>query len=121
MNLLFTCAGRRRYLLKYFKEIIGEEGKIVATDMQLTAPALTAADVKEQVPAVYAPDYIDITLELCRKYQIDAVISLNDLELPILSANKERFESLGVKVIVSSPNVIDICFDKYQAFLYYNY
>lgn len=118
MNLLFTCAGRRRYLLKYFKEIIGEEGKIVATDMQLTAPALTAADVKEQVPAVYAPDYIDITLELCRKYQIDAVISLNDLELPILSANKERFESLGVKVIVSSPNVIDICFDKYLTYQY---
>ena len=62
MNILFTCAGRRRYLLKYFKEVVGEKGKIVATDMQLTAPALTAADVKIQVPAVYAPDYIDVTL-----------------------------------------------------------
>ena len=24
MNLLFTCAGRRRYLLKYFKENLAE-------------------------------------------------------------------------------------------------
>ena len=39
MNILFTCAGRRRYLLKYFKEIIGGSGKIVATDMQLSAPS----------------------------------------------------------------------------------
>lgn len=118
MNILFTCAGRRRYLLKYFKEVIGESGKIVATDMQLTAPALTAADIKEQVPAVYASDYIEITLDLCRKHAIDALISLNDLELPILSANKERFESIGVKVIVSSPDVIDICFDKYLTYQY---
>ena len=90
MNILFTCAGRRRYLLKYFKEVVGEKGKIVATDMQLTAPALTAADVKIQVPAVYAPDYIDVTLEICKKHDIQILISLNDLELPILSDNKYR-------------------------------
>lgn len=116
MNILFTCAGRRRYLLKYFKEVVGEKGKIVATDMQLTAPALTAADVKIQVPAVYAPDYIDVTLEICKKHDIQIVISLNDLELPILSDNKYRFENIGVKVIVSSPEVIDICFDKYRTY-----
>ena len=79
MNILFTCAGRRRYLLKYFKEIIGESGLIVATDMQLTAPALTAADVKVQVPAVYAPDYIDVTLNICKEHHIQILISLNDL------------------------------------------
>ena len=87
---------------------------IVATDMQLTAPALQAADVKIQVPAVYAKDYIDITLDICKKHKINALISLNDLELPILAENKDKFEALGVKVIVSDPNVIDICFDKYK-------
>lgn len=114
MNILFTCAGRRTYLLKYFKEQLGEEGKIVATDLQLTAPALSAADIKEQVPAVYAPDYIDCTLEICRRYDIKALISLNDLELPILSENRWRFEKEDIKVLVSSPIVIDICFDKYR-------
>ena len=82
--------------------------------MQLSAPALQVADVKLQVPAVYDPKYVDTTLGICRQYKVDALISLNDLELPILAENKARFEADGVTVIVSSPQVIDICFDKYK-------
>ena len=114
MNILFTCAGRRTYLLKYFKENLSEGDKVVATDMQLSAPALQVADVKLQVPAVYDPEYVNITLDICREQEIDALLSLNDLELPILAENKARFEQLGVKVVVSSPEVIDIAFDKYK-------
>ncbi len=114
MNILFTCAGRRTYLLNYFRENLNEGDTIIATDMQLSAPALQAADVKIQVPAVYAKDYIDITSDICRKHHVDALISLNDLELPILAENKAKFEAEGVIVIVSAPEVIDICFDKYK-------
>lgn len=118
INILFTCAGRRTYLLKYFKEQLGQDGRIVATDMQLTAPALTAADVKLQVPAVYADDYLDSTLQICKDNDIKAVICLNDLELPILAGNRGRFEAIGAMPIVSSPEVIDICFDKYRTARY---
>lgn len=114
MNILFTCAGRRTYLLKYFKENLSEGDKVVATDMQLSAPALQVADVKLQVPAVYDPKYIDITLQICKEQKNDALLSLNDLELPLLAENKARFEAEGVKVIVSDPKVIDIAFDKYK-------
>ena len=114
MNILFTCAGRRTYLLKYFKENLSEGDLVVATDMQLSAPALQVADIKLQVPAVYDSNYINITLDICKEHKIDALLSLNDLELPILADNKSKFEELGVKVIVSSPEVIDICFDKYK-------
>lgn len=114
MNILFTCAGRRTYLLKYFKENMGEGDKVVATDMQLSAPALQVADVKLQVPAVYDPKYVDTTLQICKEQKIDALLSLNDLELPILAENKARVEAEGVKVIVSDPSVIDIAFDKYK-------
>ena len=114
MNILFTCAGRRTYLLKYFKDNMNPEDKIIATDMLLTAPALQVADVKFQVPAVYDSNYIDITLNICKEQYINAIICLNDLELPILAKEKKRFEQLGIKVIVSSPKVIDIAFDKYK-------
>lgn len=105
-------------MLKYFKEQLKGDGLIVATDMQLTAPALTAADIKKQVPSVYAPDYIEQTLDICRQYNIKGLISLNDLELSILSASVERFEEIGTKVVVSKPEVIDICFDKYHTARY---
>lgn len=114
MNVLFTCAGRRTYLLKYFKENLCAGDKVVATDMQLSAPALQVADVKLQVPAVYDLEYVNITLNICKEQKIDVLLSLNDLELPILAENKSRFEELGVKVIVSDPKVIDIAFDKYK-------
>ena len=74
MNILFTCAGRRTYLLKYFKENMSEGDKVVATDMQLSAPALQVADVKLQVPAVYDPKYVDITLQICKEQKIDALL-----------------------------------------------
>jgi Carbamoylphosphate synthase large subunit (split gene in MJ) len=114
MNILFTCAGRRTYLLKYFKEQLAGDGKIIGADMQMSAPALSAADIKEIVPAVYADNYIDEVIDICRRDHVDVLISLNDLELPILANNKERFKKIGVTVVVSSPEVIDICFDKYK-------
>lgn len=114
MNILFTCAGRRTYLLKYFRENLSVNDKIIATDMQLSAPALQVADIKLQVPGVYDPNYIDITIDICKKYDVNILISLNDLELPILAENKKRIEKCGVKLIVSDPHIIDICFDKYK-------
>jgi carbamoyl-phosphate synthase large subunit len=112
MNILFTCAGRRTYLLKYFKEQLGDDGKIIGADMQLTAPALSAADERVLVPAVYDEHYVDALLEICETHHVHVLISLNDLELPILAEKKSLFEEIGVLVLVSSPEVIDICFDK---------
>ena len=112
MNILFTCAGRRTYLLKYFREQMGDKDKIIAADMQLTAPALSVADVKVMVPAVYDEHYVEALHQICEMHNVDVLISLNDLELPILAENKLSFENIGVNVLVSSSEVIDICFDK---------
>lgn len=115
MNILFTCAGRRNYLINYFKEALKKEtGKVFATDMQLTAPALVDADVAIQVPAIYSPDYIPSLLKIIEENKIDGVISLNDLELPILSEAKSEIEALGAKVIVSDGQAIKIAFDKWE-------
>lgn len=117
MNILFTCAGRRAYLLRYFRKELDTScpgSKIYATDMQLNAPALVFADEKIQVPSVYADNYLSITLDICRDKRVDMLISLNDLELPLLAAHREEFERQGTKVLVSSPEVIDISFDKYK-------
>lgn len=114
MNILFTCAGRRNYLINYFKEALKGEGKVYATDMQLTAPALVDADVAVQVPAIYSPEYIPSLLKIVTENNIRAVISLNDLELPILSEAKGKIEALGAKVIVADEQAIKIAFDKWE-------
>lgn len=114
MNILFTCAGRRHYLIDYFQKAKPIGSTIVGADMQLSAPAMVLVDKQYLVPSVYAPNYVEDLLCICIKENIGAIISLNDLELPILSAQRERFEKLGIYVIVSSKEVIDICFDKWK-------
>lgn len=116
MNILFTCAGRRNYLINYFKEALKGRGKVIAADMQLSAPALVDADYAVEVPAIDDPDYIPHLENIIDKYKVDALFSLNDLELPLLSREKEKLESHGCRVIVSDDRVIDICFDKWKTY-----
>jgi carbamoyl-phosphate synthase large subunit len=120
INILFTCAGRRNYLINYFKEALKGRGKIFAADMSMSAPAMVDADCALLVPSIYDCDYITALKELISKHHINAIISLNDLELPILSKHKEELESLGTKVIISNENVIDIAFDKIKTFHFIN-
>lgn len=112
MNILFTCAGRRSYLLNYFKQELNDSDLIFATDMSISAPAMAVADVAITVLPVYEQGYVDSLLEICKTNSIDALISLNDLELPILAEHATKFKDINVELIVPSSEVIDICFDK---------
>ncbi len=113
-NILFTCAGRRNYLINYFKEALNNRGKVIAVDSQKLATAFADADISICVPSVNDENYIDSLIEIVKKYSVKAIISLNDFELPILSKNKGTFEDLGAKVIVSGTEVINTTFDKWK-------
>ncbi|ALJ04742.1 ATP-dependent carboxylate-amine ligase [Pseudalgibacter alginicilyticus] len=115
-NILFTCAGRRNYLINYFKEALKGNGFIIATDMQANAAALIDADISITVPNIYSNLYISTLKNICIEYKVDAVISLNDLELPILSKHKNELEKNGTKVIISDELAIDISFDKWKTY-----
>ena len=118
MNILFTCAGRRNYLLQYFLETLRNKGMVLAADMEITAPSLAIADKAFVVPAVYSDDYVDIILNICRKEKVDALISLNDLELPVLASASQKFDEINVRLIISNKRVIETCFDKYKTLLF---
>lgn len=120
MNILFTCAGRRNYLINYFKEALQGQGQVVAADRQVCAPALADADIAIQVPNIYDKTYIPTIIDIVKKHNIRAVISLNDLELPVLSARKKEIERFGAKVIVSDEQVIEISFDKWETVKFLN-
>lgn len=112
MNILFTCAGRRNYLINYFREFLDEGDKIYAGDMDITAPALADADVAVKLPSIYDEDYIPTLIRVVETSKIDAIISLNDLEAPILSKARAEFDKVNCHVLVSDDRVIGITFDK---------
>ncbi|MGE8078368.1 ATP-grasp domain-containing protein [Peribacillus loiseleuriae] len=117
MNVLICSVGRRVQLIDYFKEELNKVGgKVIAVDCDPTAPALYHADLFEIVPRIDNPEYISYIKNLCRKYNINALLTLIDPELTLLASFKEEFEKEGFLVIVSEKKVVDLCYDKYLTF-----
>lgn len=116
MNILILSVGTRNKIVQYFKKNISENGKVIVTDMSLLAPAIYEADKYYIVPRITSPDYIDIILEICKKEEIDGVLSLIDPELSLLAKNEEKFKQVGTTIIGSSYNICEMSLDKIQMY-----
>lgn len=77
-----------------------------------TAPALAYCDFTRRVVAMKDPGYIDNLLQICMDDHIDLLIPTIDTDLLVLSENKEKFEAIGTRVMISDPEMIHICRDK---------
>lgn len=116
LNILITSAGRRTYLVSYFKEALEGCGKIHVSNSTDLSPTFRVADHATVTPLIYDPDYIPFLLDYCKKHDINALLSVFDVDLPVLAEHKDAFAKENVQVIVSDPPVIDICNDKIRTF-----
>ena len=116
INILILSAGTRNKIVQYFKKTLGENGKVIATDMSTIAPAIYEADKYYIVPRITEPGYIDIILDLCKKDNISGVLSLIDPELSLLAEYEEKFKNIGTTVIGSSYELCERALDKMQMF-----
>ncbi len=111
-NVLLSCVGRRCYLGQWFREALGGSGLVVATDADPTAPGLQVADHAVVVPRVTDPAYLGTVLELCRHFKVALVVSLNDLELPMLASARDVFAAQGTHVLGADRLGVEACLDK---------
>lgn len=116
MNILLTSVGRRTYLVNYFKDAVKPySGKIFAAN-SIETYALKQADGFAITPPIYSEGYIDYLLNYCIEKKIKAIVSLFDIDLPILSKHKYEFEKNGIRVVVSDESVIEVCNDKWKTY-----
>jgi carbamoyl-phosphate synthase large subunit len=116
MNILVLSCGTRNKVLQYFKEALKGQGNLIATDMQMTAPALYESDKFYQVPCMTAENYLNVIYDICKKENVGAVLSLIDPELSLLAEHSKEFQSLGVKVIGSSYELCEMSLDKFEMY-----
>lgn len=117
MNILLTCAGRRSYIVDYFKDALKEiGGEVFAANSTEFSTALSASDMGFILPSIYDPKYIDMLLDICTEYEVDAVVPLFDLELPILAEARGRFAEENIFLVLSSSRAIEICNDKWLTY-----
>jgi len=119
MNILFTNIGRRVSLVKHFKKtlkLLNIKGNIIGADMNMSAPAIHITDRKYKICPISSSNYISSLIFICKKENIDLLISLLDTDLIKLSKNKTLLEKIGTKVLISSYKVINMCQDKIKTF-----
>lgn len=118
MKILLTSVGRRAYMVKYFKEALGEGGEVHVCNSDDKTVAFHYADASVISPLIYDEAYIPFLLNYCEKNRIDMLLSLFDIDLLVLSRSKERFARVGTRVIVSDPALIEVCNDKWKTYLF---
>lgn len=113
MNILITCAGRRNYLVDYFKEAVHPHGgKVHVFNTDSDSAAYWQADVGALSPFANDPNYAAFVETYCTTHAIHAVLSCMDVDLSILADVKDKFAALGISVIIADPWVIDMALDK---------
>lgn len=116
LNLLFTSAGRRDYLIEYFSEALGGHGRIHVGNSESLCSAFTVGDARVTTPSIFDPDYLPFLRDYCRRFEIDAIVPLFDVDLPVLAAAREDFAAQGVHVAVAAPQIVEVCNDKWRTF-----
>lgn len=118
MNILLTSVGRRAYMVKFFKEVLAGSGEVHVCNSDDLTVAFQYADRAVIAPLIYDESYIPFLMQYCRENRIDVLISLFDIDLMVLAKNKEAFAAIGTRVIVSDPDFIEICNDKWKTYLF---
>ena len=90
--------------------------RVIGADMSDDDTILQMCDAAYQVPRCNDPMYIDALLALCEKEKVDILLPIMSAELNELAENKERFESVGTYVSVSSPEALATANNKRKLF-----
>lgn len=118
LNILLTSSGRRGYLVNYFKEALKGRGIVHAGNSSNQAPAFYYADKFVVTPLIYDNNYVPFLMDYCKENNISVIIPLFDVDLMVLANNKNKFAEQGVEVVVSEPEIIGICNDKWMTYCF---
>ncbi len=116
MNILITSAGQRVSLVKAFQYELKKlfiQAKVFTVDMNPDlAPACHISDGFKKINEVSNSDYINNLLAICLELEIKLIIPTIDTELQKLADNLTFFRDHDIQIVVSSPELINICRDK---------
>ncbi|SHI03775.1 carbamoyl-phosphate synthase large subunit [Butyrivibrio fibrisolvens DSM 3071] len=115
MKIMFTSVGRRVELMQAFRSAadrLSADVTIIGADLVTDAPALYFCDEHLQVVRISDPLYIPNLIKYCSENKVDCLIPTIDTDLNLLAMNKEKFEEVGTKVLISGFDKVKLCRDK---------
>ena len=119
LNIMFTCIGRRVSLLNSFRQAARRlkiKASFFGTETTPLSSALQRCDRAFLVRPVTHAAYIRQLLSIVKNNGVKLLVPTVDLDLKLLADNKHKFEALGCCVLVSTPDVVEICQDKRKTY-----
>ena len=108
MNLLLTSIGKRIELIRHLKSSF----RVIGVDASAENPAKSFVDAFYRVPRCREEGYVRELLAVCGKEKVSLLVPLYEPEFEILNAVRDKFEKIGVKLVLSEESVTEICNDK---------
>lgn len=112
MRVLVPTAGRRNILLDAIRSC-PQVTRLVTTEIDFTAPGVTAADVCYRAPRTELPEFLDCMESICRRERITHILPLSDLDLIRFAGCGDRFGALGTAVLSVPEAAVHLCMDKW--------
>lgn len=114
INVIVTAAGAPGApgIIKSLRLNGERDIKIIGVDMNPDSVGFHMVDKSYVVPPGGSPDFIPEMLEIAEKEEIDAIMPLATYELMNFSKNKRRFKDIGVEIMVSDPEPLEIANNK---------
>jgi len=118
IKLILTASGcpGASTLIRYLKNNGEREIEIVGTDMDKEAIGRFMCDKFYQTPPSNSKDFIPFLLYITEKEKPDVIFPQSSYDVYPVSLNKDKFERLGAKVLVSDPEPIKIANNKYRMY-----
>lgn len=118
IKILVTACGcpSGSTLIRKFRDNGERVADIVGVDMTNESIGRFWADKFYQVPPASSEEYIPRMLEIAKREKPDVLFPESSYEVYPIALNKEKFEALGIKVVVSDPEPLAIAIDKYKMY-----
>ena len=88
---------------------------VVGTDIKTDVVGKYLCDSFYNIPRpTYINNYLDTLLSICRKEKIDIILPQNTAELLLLASNKNLYEEVGSRVVISNESSIKTANNKFE-------
>lgn len=115
VNILITSIGSMsgEYAISSLKR--ANFGKVYGCDLYPSTylPHSRQLDGFFQVPRGDSDEYEKAIAQIVKKYEINAIVPLTDVEVDFWADHKDEWKSRGVEICISPRSAIQICRDKY--------
>jgi carbamoyl-phosphate synthase large subunit len=115
INVLVTAiggGGHGEQILKALRMAGGERYRLFGGDMNPRCPQFALVAQGMTLPAARDPGFVDAVLDVCARFNIQALFHGCEPELLAYSQARELFAARGVLLPINKSDVIDLCMDK---------